>query len=175
MATEMIYENDRSLKPIHRLLDEASQGLEDENRTIPDSSMPSVLGAAIGGGMGAVGSYAALYFLGTTGLSAAGITSALAAAGGLLGGGMVAGIGVLAAPVAVFAVVGYGISERNRRWRLKQEKERLLQQLIKKHDAVLKALKKKADINEERVKYLESLVILLKKAIQDLNHDLKKE
>ena len=85
MPNKKIYKNLGSLEPIKKLLQEASDGLGDENRTIHDSSIPEILGAALGGSIGAVGSFAALYFFGTTGLSAAGITSGLAAAG--LGGG----------------------------------------------------------------------------------------
>ena len=53
-----------------------------------------------------------------TGLSAAGITSGLGVAGSIVGGGMVAGIGVLAAPVAVLAVCGYAIAKRRRNAKL---------------------------------------------------------
>jgi hypothetical protein len=48
------------------------------------------------------------------GLSASGITSELAAAGALVGGGMVAGIGVLAAPVAILGVAGYAIAKKRK-------------------------------------------------------------
>lgn len=70
------------------------------------------MSTALGSTAGAAGSLAALYFLGTTGLSAAGITSGLAAAGAIVGGGMVAGIGVLAAPVAALGVTGYAIAKK---------------------------------------------------------------
>lgn len=62
-----------------------------------------------GSGVGAAASFGALYTLGTTGVSAAGITSGLATAGSIVGGGMVAGIAVLAAPVAVLGIGGYAI------------------------------------------------------------------
>ena len=75
--------------------------------------------AAVGGTLGASASLTALVFGGSvTGLSAAGITSGLGAAGALIGGGMVAGIGVLAAPVALLAVGGYAIAKRRRNARL---------------------------------------------------------
>ncbi len=172
MSKKNIYKNLGSLEPIKKLLQEASDGLGNENRTIQDSSMPEVLGAALGGGLGAAGSFAALYFLGTTGLSAAGITSGLAAAG--LGGGMVVGIGVLALPVTVLAVGGYAIVKHNNDKRLAQAKENLLKEIMAKHDAVLEALKNRVNQSEERAKYLESLIILLRRAEEDLNHDLAK-
>lgn len=72
------------------------------------------LGAALGAGVGGAGAFGALFLAGTTGLSAAGITSGLAAAGALVGGGMVAGIGVLAAPVAVLGIAGYAIAKKRK-------------------------------------------------------------
>jgi len=77
-----------------------------------ESNVPGItegFGAITGAGIGGAASLAALSGLGTAGLSAAGITSGLATAGSLVGGGMVAGIGVLAAPVAVLGIVGYSI------------------------------------------------------------------
>jgi hypothetical protein len=76
------------------------------------------LATALGSGAGAAGSLAALYALGVTGFSAAGITSGLATAGAIVGGGMVAGIGVLAAPVAALGVAGYAIARKRRNARL---------------------------------------------------------
>ena len=64
-------------------------------------------------GLGA-GAFGALFLAGTTGLTAAGITSGLAAAGALVGGGMVAGIGVLAAPVAILRIGGYALAKKRK-------------------------------------------------------------
>lgn len=69
---------------------------------------------AIGAAVGGSGSFMALSSLGYAGLSAPGITSGLAAAGSIVGGGMVAGIGVLAAPVAILGVTGYGLAKRRK-------------------------------------------------------------
>ena len=57
-----------------------------------------MLAGALGAGIGGTGSLAALYGLGTVGLSAVGITSGLATIGSVVGGGMVAGVFVMAAP-----------------------------------------------------------------------------
>ena len=71
------------------------------------------LATVLGSGIGALGSLGALYFGGkVVGLSAAGITSGLSAAGALVGGGMAAGIGVLAAPVAILGVGAYAITKK---------------------------------------------------------------
>lgn len=109
----------------------------------------------------------ALYTLGTLGLGAAGITSGLAAAGGgvsvAIGGAlspMVAGVFVLTAPVAVLAVGGYATLSYAKNRKLKQEKERLYQEALRKHDAIQSALKKETDASKERIEYLNSLVFL---------------
>ena len=52
------------------------------------------------------GGLAAVYFLGVTGFSGAGIVSGLAAIGAFLGGGMVVGIGVVAAVPLVLSGTG---------------------------------------------------------------------
>ena len=67
------------------------------------------IGAIGGGVLGFGGVTAAVSSLGIAGLSAAGITSGLSVLGGIVGGGMAAGIGVCAAiPIAVGAV-GYAL------------------------------------------------------------------
>ena len=66
------------------------------------------------------------------GLSAAGITSGLATAGSIVGGGMVAGIFVLAAPVAVLAAGGVGLASYLKNKQLRQEKERIYYEVLKK-------------------------------------------
>ena len=136
------------------------------------SSIPEVLGGALGAGIGGVGSFAALYGLGTVGLSAAGITSGLAAAGSIVGGGMVAGVFVLAAPAVVLAAGGVGLASHLKNKQLRQEKERLYQEALKKHQAIIQALKDEADADKERLDYLQSLNILLAQAVKELKHDL---
>jgi len=161
-----------ALDPIVKIVNESSKALEDQSRTIRNSAIPEVLTGALGAGIGGVGSFAALYALGTVGLSAAGITSGLATAGALIGGGMVAGVFVLAAPVAILAGAGVGIASGIKKKQLKQEKERLYQEALKKHDAIIHALKVEINITKERSDYLNSLNILLQQAIKDLKEDL---
>lgn len=62
--------------------------------------------AIVGGLIGLAISLGSLFVLGVTGFSAAGITSGLAAAGALLGGGMLAGLFVLVLPVVILAYWG---------------------------------------------------------------------
>lgn len=169
---EMTFQNLEALQPIVNVVNEAAYALNDKARTIQESAIPEVLGGALGAGIGGVGSFAALYGLGTVGLSAAGITSGLAAAGALVGGGMVAGIFVLAAPVAVLAAGGVGISSKIKDKQLRQEKERLYTEALKKQQAIIKALKDEASADKERLDYLQSLNILLTQAVKDLQKDL---
>jgi len=107
---------------------------------------------------------------GTTG--AAAITSGLATAGSVIGGGMMTGIFVAAAPVAIFAVLGYRIiSSRNAKI-LKQEKEALLQQAIQKHDKIIRELNAKVKKVEGRAEYLSALNVKLEEIITNLKRDL---
>ena len=177
MATELIYTSMDSLKPIAAVLGEASEALEDKTRT--KSSLPQINealmaagGLVTGGGI----SFAALYLGGSVvGLSAAGITSGLAAAGALIGGGMAAGIFVLAAPIAVLGVLGYALGASRNKKKLLEAKEILLQEAMKKQNAIINEIGKESKDNHERVEYLTRLNILLQAAINDLTADLELE
>ena len=122
----MNFQSVESLQQVVNVVNEAAVALNDKSRTIRESAIPEVLSGALGAGIGGVGSFAALYGLGTVGLSAAGITSGLAAAGSIVGGGMVAGVFVLAAPAVIFAAGGVGITSHLKSKQLKQEKERFI-------------------------------------------------
>jgi hypothetical protein len=116
--------------------------------------------------------FGALYALGVTGFSAAGITSGLATAGALIGGGMAAGVGVLAAPAAIAGVVGYGLFAKKKNKKLLQAKGELLRSAITKRDAIIKFLGEENEDNKERLDYLNSLNFLLNEAVSDLTDDL---
>ena len=170
----MNFQSIEALQPIVNVVNEASAALNDKDRTIGESAIPEVLGGALGATAGGIASFAALYGLGTVGLSAAGMTSALATAGALVGGGMAAGVFVLAAPVAIGAGVGIGLAAKLKADQLKQEKERLYKEALRKHQAIIQALKDEADATKERLDYLQSLNVLLTKAVNDLRADLDK-
>ena len=158
---DMNFQSVEALQSVVNVVNEAAAALNDKKRTIRESAIPEVLAGALGAGIGGVGSFAALYGLGSVvGLSAAGITSGLAAAGSIVGGGMVAGVFVLAAPSHL------------KHKQLHQEKERLYKEALSKHDAIIKALKEETDADKERLDYLQSLNILLQRAIEDLQKDL---
>ena len=169
---DMNFQSLDSMQSVVNVVNEAAVALNDKNRTIKESAIPEVLAGALGAGIGGVGSFAALYGFGVVGLSAAGITSGLATAGAIVGGGMVAGVFVLAAPVAGLAAVGVGVASHLKNKQLRQEKERLYKEALRKHEAIIKAIKAEADIDKERMDYLQSLNILLQQAIKDLQHDL---
>lgn len=172
---DMVFQSVESLQQVVNVVNEAAAAVNDKSRTIRESAIPEVLAGALGAGIGGVGSFAALYGLGSVvGLSAAGIASGLATAGSIVGGGMVAGIFVLAAPVAVLAAGGVGLATHLKNKQLRQEKERLYKEALKKHEAIIQALKSEADADKERLDYLQSLNILLTQAIKDLKKDLGK-
>lgn len=170
---DMNFQSVDSMQLVVNVVNEAAAALNDKNRTIRESAIPEVLVGALGAGIGGVCSFVALYGLGTVvGLSAPGITSGLAAAGTIIGGKMVAGVFVLAAPVAVLAATGVGVASHLKNKQLRQEKERLYEEALKKHEAIIKAMKAEVDADKERMDYLQSLNILLQQAIKDLRHDL---
>lgn len=168
----LVFKNIESLQTVVNIVNESAFALNDNTRTIRESPIGEVLMGALGAGVGGVGSFVALYGLGSVGLSAAGITSGLATAGGVVGGGMVAGIFVLAAPVAILAGTGVSVATALKRKQLKQEKERLYEEALRKQAAIIKALKDEAEADKERLDYLQSLNILLQQVIKDLKADL---
>lgn len=176
---EMKFQSVEALQQVVNVVNKASDALSDKKRTIRESAIPEVLLGAIGAGAGGAISFTALYGLGTVGLSAAGITSGLAAAGAgasaVMGGllsPMVAGIFVLALPAAGLAAAGVGTAVHMKNRQLRQEKERLYQEVLIKHQAVILAQKQALNESRERQEYLQSLNTLLARAVQDLKHDL---
>lgn len=173
---EIIYKNLDSLKSIENSINEAKKALQDSSRTIESSDIPEILGATTGIATGGAISYAALVYGGTTGLSAAGITSGLAAAGAIVGGGMVAGIGVLAAPITLLGIGGYAFVRNKNNKKLLERKEILLKEAGEKLEAIEAMILKEAkgrQKNMERKNYLQSIVFVLKAIITDLRVDLE--
>ena len=176
---EMRFQSVDSLQQVVNIVNEAGQAINDTTRTIRESAIPEVLAGALGAGIGSVISFGALYGMGTVGLSAVGISTGLKAAGlavsALFGGAvspMVAGIFVLSLPVSGLAATGVGVACHLKNKQLKQEKERLYMEVLKRHEAIIQALKAEANAAQERLDYLQSLNILLQQAIKDLKHDL---
>lgn len=166
------FKNLNSLQAGVNVLNEARAALGDKERTIKDSSMPEILGGILGAGVGGVGSFAALYGLGTVGLSAVGISTGLATAGGVVGGGMAAGVLVLAAPITIIAGTGVATAVILKKKQLFQEKQRLNIEALKLLPLLETELKATESENKERTDYLSSLIILIKRFVQDLESDL---
>ncbi|MBI1191421.1 MAG: hypothetical protein GC200_12170 [Tepidisphaera sp.] len=169
----MIYKSIDALAPIEKLVSEAGEALSDNSRIeSDDGQLNEALGLAGGVGAGGAVGFAALYFGGTVGLSAAGISSGLAAAGALIGGGMAAGIGVIAAPAVVLGVGGYTLISRRNIKKLIHRKEMLMQEIMRKQNAVAEQLQAESARNNDRASYLTRLNTLLQQAIVDLRIDL---
>lgn len=117
------------------------------------------LATALGAGVGAAGSFTALTMLGTAGLSATGITSGLATAGSILGGGMVAGIGVLAAPVAILGVAGYALAKKHKSAKLAAA----LGTAISKLYSIQERLMKNAEYFKEEIAGIKATIDMLHK------------
>lgn len=169
---DMKFQSQDALKTVQSVIDDADKALNDKSRRIKDSPIGETIAGAAGVGVGAGIGFAGLYFGGMTGLSAAGITSGLAAAGGIIGGGMVAGIAVLAAPAVIIGGASIGIASHVKNKKLREAKELIYKNAIKKQTAIMKALKEESDSDKERIEYLNGLNILLQSAIKDLKHDL---
>lgn len=148
-------------KEAERLRTEAAR----EVKTVLDqleNDYPGVtegMSSAFGAGTGAAGSFAALYLLGTTGLSAAGITSGLAAAGAVVGGGMVAGIGVLAAPIAILGIGGYWLAKKHKNAKLAAALGAAIRRLYE----IQERLMKNAEYFKEEIAGIKAAVDLLTK------------
>ena len=168
----MNFKNEQDLLRVQKIIEEADVALKDESRKINDSSMKEILCGTLSVGTGLGVSFSALYFGGITGLSAAGITSAIAAAGALVGGGMVAGLAVITSPILLSGGIGASIASKIKSKKLREAKELVYKNAIAKQNAIIVALKKERDADKERIDYLNSLVILLTAAIKDLGHDL---
>jgi hypothetical protein len=169
-----IYETLSALKPIQKLVSEAGAAIDDTARTLFKSDIPEVLGAAGGIGAGAAAGAGILTAGAASGTAgAAALTSGLATAGALIGGGMVAGIGVIAAPAVVLGVAGVWVVARRNKRKLLQAKERLLQEALRKRDALLRELHSTNSSNRERTDYLSGLVTQLQAAVDNLRGDLK--
>lgn len=175
MAGKAYFKSMDSLSTVIQVINEAQEALDDKTRVIADSAIPEVLAGAAGAVAGAALSFVALINLGSVvGLSAAGITGGLAAAGSIIGGGMVAGIGVLAAPVVIFSSGAVGITAAVKRKKLDEKKDELLKTAITKYDAIVRELENETNMTRERAEYLNSLNTLLQAAIRDLKSDLGK-
>lgn len=171
--SEKNYDSSRALVPVRKVLDEAAAAIADSQRTIIQSAIPDILGAAAGAGAGALagaGIVAAGAATGTAG--AAALTSGLASAGAWVGGGMAAGIGVAAAPAVILAVGGYALVSWWNASELDKQRRALLQEALRKQAAIVDRLQKESRANRARADYLAALNAKLQEVIRNLREDL---
>lgn len=170
---DMKFQSHDALKTVQAVIDDADAALNDKSRRMADSPIGEVVAGAAGVAVGAGVGFFGLYFGGAvSGLSAAGITSGLASAGGLIGGGMAAGIAVLAAPAVILGGVGVGVASHIKNKKLREAKELIYKNALAKQTAIVKALKEESNADKERIDYLNGLNVLLQSAIEGLQHDL---
>ena len=132
-----------------------------------ENDVPGITEGIAGGlglGTGAGISYAMLYGLGTVGVSASGITSGLAAAGALIGGGMAAGISVIAAPIFVLGGAGYFLAKKRRKAKTLAALNLALEKLF----AIQERLVANAEHFKDELAHLKSIVDQLKERIKKL-------
>ncbi len=168
------YKSSDSLVDAVKVVNEAGEFLADSKKIEISGDVKEIVaglvGASAGVGTGViiVTSAAAA---GTAG--AAAITSGLATAGSIVGGGMLAGIFVVAAPVAILAGGGIFIASRVNKSKLRKKKEMLLQEAVRKQNKIIKKLQNEVDASGQRMESLTHLNIALRQIIERLESDLK--
>ena len=85
---------------------------------------------------------------------------------------MVAGIAVAAAPAAVLGIAGYAVLAKRNHRKLLQEKQALLQEALRKHDAAIRIQQRANSANESDLHDLRGLVAKLADVIANLRSDL---
>lgn len=173
-GASQIYESISALKPIEVLISEAGAAINDKTRTAANSGISEfaggVAGAAVGGAAGAA-ALSAGAASGTAG--AAALTSGLSTLGGVVGGGMLSGVAVAALPAVALAAGGvYAVSRYNKQ-KLIEAKELLLQEALRKRDALTRELQTQTEMNHERTDYLTRLVAQLQGHVEKLQADLE--
>lgn len=170
------YETFASLDEVKQVINEANRALHTPTSTIKGSPINKALAGAIGGGAGAgIG-------IGAAGLAGGGAGLAGGAAAGVPAFGFAAGAaglgaGAIAAIVAIPVVVIGGGAFFWAKWRNKkrliQEKVRLLQEAIRKRDAIIEELSNDVQKAKAHIEHLVAINTLLQKTIGGLTEDLQ--
>lgn len=173
---EMKFKNQEALMYAKNVIDEADEMLKDFSRKMIDCPFSEALMGALGISAGTGISISYLYFGGTvTGLSAPGITSGLAAAGRIIGRGMVGGIVVMTIPIILLGGVGFGLTHWIKSKRFKDAKDLLYKDAIAKQTAIIEQLQNDQEGDKERIESLTCMNRLLSTIIHDLEYDLEIE
>lgn len=170
------YETFASLDEVKQVINEANRALHTPTSTIKGSPINKALAGVIGGGAGAgIG-------IGAAGLAGGGAGLAGGAAAGVPAFGFAAGAaglgaGAIAAIVAIPVVVIGGGAFFWAKWRNKkrliQEKVRLLQEAIRKRDAIIEELSNDVRKAKAHIEHLVAINTLLQKTIGGLTEDLQ--
>ena len=177
---QMNYKSLDSLQPVHKIISEAGEALKDPTRNIETSAISDVLAGVGGFTIGSAASVGGVLTLAASGTSgAAALTSGLAAMGSVVGGGMLAGIAVAAAPAAILAGGFIWLSTNSRNKKLMDAKKICYQEAIKKQSAISNELARRCkdlesgrSVDKKRIEYLNKLNIVMQEAIKNLKHDL---
>lgn len=79
---------------------------------------------------------------------------------------------IYAAPLVIIGGTIAGINAAEKRRKLNEEKERLYNLALQKHQAMINELKEQQVASKERIEYLESINVLLQESIVKLREDL---
>ena len=169
MKNKQHFETTDELKFVVGIINESAVAVNDKSRDILNSPLSDVLIAGLGyaGGAGISGSL--LYFLGTRGFSAPGITSALKRIGF---GSMKRGVIFIALPAVILMTGGTLIARKVRANKVYEEKQRLIKIAIERLHSIVETQKSEFNAAKQRMDYLNSLNIMLTKIIEELQEDI---
>lgn len=149
----MKYETIEDLKRVEDELTEVDRLLDQEDDVSVKGAIQETAVALAGGGVGIAGGGVALFFAGVTGFSAVGITSGLAAIGAIVGGGMIAGIGLLAAGPVLLAGGGYLGMRYLRQKKFNDARSKLREHVLKRRDFLHRLVTEKSELGEKLGEY----------------------
>lgn len=153
----MKYETIDDLKRAEGELAELDRMLDQESDERVVNAMSEIMGGAVGGGTGLGGGLAAVYFAGILGFSGPGIVTGLAAIGAVVGGGMLAGIAIVAAAPVALGVGGVFAARYWRNRKFDEARERLRQHAGARRDFLERLIREKGDLGESLDKYRSQL------------------
>lgn len=166
------YESFASLEEVKQVINEANKALHTPTSTIKGSPINKALVGAIGGGAGAGIGVGAAGLAGGGGAAGGGVLAAHAAAGAAgLGAGAIAAFVLI--PVALIGGGAYCWAKWRNKKRLIQEKVRLLQEAIRKRDAIIAELSNDVRKAKEHIEHLVAVNALLQEKIGALTEDLQ--
>jgi hypothetical protein len=168
-----IYRSADALVPVRKVLEETGKVLAEKSKWRLNIKVPPAAGATVGVAAGGVVGFAGMTAGAASGVSgAAAITSGLATAGSILGGGMLAGMAVVAAPAVALGIAGYAVIANKNHKKLIFEKQALLQEALIKQAAIQEKLRYELDAREADVAHMQALLARLSEIVGNLRGDL---